>query len=75
MKAHGAATVGKTIVDAFVLLNYLEDNTQRQYMAQQIGTPYAFTDDEMALCREKLWNEALFKRTWDHFSAKLDASA
>ena len=74
MKAHGAATVGKTIVDAFVLLNYLEDNAYRQYMAQQIGTPYAFTDDEMALCREKLWNEALFKRTWDHFSAKLDAS-
>ena len=75
MKAHGAATVGKTIVDAFVLMNYLEENAQRQYMAAQIGTPYAFTADELALCREKLWTESLFKRTWDHFSAKLDASA
>lgn len=75
MKAHGAATVGKTIVDAFVLLNYLEDNAQRQYMSSQIGTPYSFTADELALCREKLWNDALFKRTWDHFSAKLDQSA
>ena len=72
MKAHGAMTAGKSIVDAFVLLNYLEENAQRQYMAQQIGTPYAFTQEELALCREKLWNENLFKRTWDHFGAKLD---
>jgi len=24
------------------------------------------------MCREKLWNATLFKRTWDHFRAKLD---
>ncbi|HTP84546.1 MAG TPA: class II aldolase/adducin family protein [Alphaproteobacteria bacterium] len=72
MKAHGAVTTGKSIVDAFVLLTYLEDNAQRQYMAQQIGKPYAFNEEELALCREKLWNDALFRRTWDHFSAKLD---
>lgn len=75
MKAHGAVTVGKTIVDAFVLLNYLEENAQRQYMAQQIGTPYAFSEQELALCREKLWSASLFQRTWDHFSAKLDERA
>ncbi len=75
MKAHGAVTTGKSIVDAFVLLNYLEENAYRQYMAQQIGDAYAFSDEEIALCREKLWNENLFKRTWDHFSAKLDAGA
>ncbi len=75
MKAHGAVTTGKTIVDAFVLLNYLEDNAYRQYMAMQIGKPYEFTPDELAMCREKLWNENLFKRTWDHFSAKLDQGA
>ena len=72
MKAHGAVTTGRSLVDAFVLLTYLEDNAQRQYMAQQIGKPYAFNEEELALCREKLWNDALFKRTWDHFSAKLD---
>lgn len=75
MKAHGAVTTGKSIVDAFVLLNYLEDNAYRQYMAQQVGTPYCFTEEEIALCTEKLWSPALFQRTWDHFSAKLDASA
>ena len=75
MKAHGAVTTGKTLVDAFVLLNYLEDNSERQYMAQQVGTPYSFSEEEIAMCHEKLWNEGLFKRTWDHFSAKLDAAS
>ena len=72
MKAHGAVTVGKTIMEAFVLANYLEENAYRQYMALQIGKPYSFTEQEVAACREKLWTESLFKRTWDHFRAKLN---
>jgi ribulose-5-phosphate 4-epimerase/fuculose-1-phosphate aldolase len=71
MKAHGAVAVGKTIVDAFVLITYLEDNAYRQYMSLQIGEPYAFSDEEIEKCQAKLFNENLFKRTWDHFSAKL----
>ena len=71
MKSHGAVTVGRDIVEAFVLANYLEENAYRQYMALQIGKPYAFSEQEVALCREKLWTESLFKRTWDHFRAKL----
>ena len=66
-------TAGKNIVEAFVLMTYIEDNARRQFMAQQIGNPYCFTAAELALCREKLWSDTLFKRTWDHFSAKLDA--
>jgi ribulose-5-phosphate 4-epimerase/fuculose-1-phosphate aldolase len=72
MKSHGAVTVGRDIVEAFVLANYLEENAYRQYMALQIGKPYAFSAEEVALCREKLWTQSLFKRTWDHFRAKLD---
>ena len=71
MKSHGAVTVGKDIVEAFVLANYLEENAYRQYMALQIGKPYNFSAEEIALCRDKLWNTTLFKRTWDHFRAKL----
>jgi hypothetical protein len=40
-------------------------------MALQIGTPYVFSAAEIAMCREKLFNAALFQRTWDHFHAKL----
>ena len=75
MKSHGAVAVGKDIVEAFVLVNYLEENAYRQYMAMQIGKPYAFSEEEMKLCREKLWNQNLFKRAWDHFRAKLDAGS
>jgi ribulose-5-phosphate 4-epimerase/fuculose-1-phosphate aldolase len=71
MKSHGAVTVGKDIVEAFVLANYMEENSYRQYMALQIGKPYSFSEEEIALCREKLWNDGLPKRTWDHFHAKL----
>ena len=71
MKSHGAATVGADLVEAFALANYLEENAYRQYMATQIGQPYTFSKQELALCREKLWTASLFKRTWDHFRAKL----
>jgi L-fuculose-phosphate aldolase len=71
MKSHGAVTVGKDIVEAFVLANYMEENAYRQYMALQIGKPYSFSEQEIGMCREKLWNAGLFKRTWDHFHGKL----
>ena len=72
MKSHGAVTVGADIVEAFVLIVYLEENARRQYMAMQIGTPYAFGPDEIAAARQKLWNAGLFRRTWEHYRAKLE---
>ena len=74
MKAHGAVTCASNIVEAFVLANYLEENAYRQYMSMQIGTPYSLTDEEVAAAQGKLWTESLFKRTWDHFKAKLEAA-
>ena len=71
MKSHGAVCVGKDIAEAFVLATYLEENAYRQYMAMQIGKPYAFSEAEQALAREKLWTPSLFQRTWDHYKAKL----
>jgi ribulose-5-phosphate 4-epimerase/fuculose-1-phosphate aldolase len=65
-------TVGQNLLEAFVLANDMVENARRQVMALQIGQPYAFIDDELALCREKLWSQALFQRAWDHFRAKLD---
>ena len=72
MKSHGAVTVGADIKEAFVLINYLEENARRQYKALQIGTPYAFSDAEITAARKKLWTPGLFQRTWDHFAAKLE---
>ncbi len=71
MKSHGAVTVGASIVEAFVLAVYLEENAQRQYMALQIGQPYVFDGEDRQAAREKLWSASLFQRTWDHYKAKL----
>jgi ribulose-5-phosphate 4-epimerase/fuculose-1-phosphate aldolase len=72
MKSHGAVTVGATIVEAFVLIVYLEENARRQYMAMQLGQPYAFSEDEIDAARKKLWTDSLFQRTWEHYRAKLE---
>lgn len=71
MASHGAVTVAATIIDAFVLAVYLEENAERQYRALQIGTPYVFSDEDCAEAAAKLMNPALFRRTWDHYAAKL----
>lgn len=72
MKSHGAVTVGAGIVEAFTLIVYLEENARRQYMAMQVGTPYAFSEDEIAAATTKLRNPGLFRRTWDHYAAKME---
>ena len=74
MKSHGAVTVGANIVEAFVLIVYLEENARRQYMASQLGEPYAFSEPEMEAARKKLWTPGLFQRTWEHYRAKLEDS-
>ena len=72
MKSHGAVTVGSSIQEAFVLLNYLEENAERQYRALMIGKPYVFSAPEIDAARKKLHNPVLFQRTWDHHAAKLE---
>jgi len=72
MKSHGAVAVGGDIVEAFVLMVYLEENARRQYMAMHIGEPYAFSEAEIAAAVKKLRNPGLFRRTWDHYAAKLE---
>ena len=71
LKSHGVTVVGADVVEAFTLAVYLEENSERQYMAMQIGTPYVFSEEEQAGCRQKLWTTSLFKKTWDHYRSKL----
>ena len=71
LKSHGVTVVGADVVEAFTLAVYLEENSERQYMAMQIGNPYVFSAEEQELCRQKLWARSLFKKTWDHYRSKL----
>jgi len=71
LKSHGAVVVGSTLVECFALAAYLEENAYRQYMAMQIGDPYVFSEAEQQSFRERLWTPTLFRKTWDHYHAKL----
>jgi hypothetical protein len=51
---------------------YTEENAHHQDLAMQLGTPYSFSDQEIRMCRAKLWNDALFQWCWDHFKSKLN---
>lgn len=73
LKSHGVTVVGADVIEAFTLAVYLEENSERQYMAMQIGKPYEFSQEEQQLCREKLWTKSLFQKTWDHYRSKLPA--
>ena len=74
LKSHGAVIVGASLVECFALAAYLEENAQRQYMALQIGVPYAFSAEEQQACRKNLWSEALFTKAWEHYRSKLGPS-
>jgi ribulose-5-phosphate 4-epimerase/fuculose-1-phosphate aldolase len=71
LKAHGVVATGESILECFAYAAYVEENARRQYMAMQIGDPYVFSDDEQALCRQKLRSPSLYKKTWDHYHSKI----
>jgi L-ribulose-5-phosphate 4-epimerase len=71
LKSHGAVVAGADLIECFALAAYLEENANRQYMAMQIGDPYVFSEAEQQAFRERLWTPNLFRKTWDHYHAKL----
>lgn len=71
LKAHGATVVAEDLVTCFALAAYLEENASRQVGAMAIGTPFVFDDGHQARVRERLWSMSLFRKTWDHYFARL----
>jgi L-ribulose-5-phosphate 4-epimerase len=70
MRRHGAVTVAASVRDAFVQAVYLEENAHRQYLALQIGTPAALSDDECATIGRNLSRPVLLQKVWDYHAAK-----
>ena len=67
---HGAVTAAASISDAFVQAIYLEENAHRQYLALQIGTPQALSEDECAVIGRNLSHPHLLRKVWDYHAAK-----
>lgn len=70
MRRHGAVTVAGSVRDAFVQAFYLEENAHRQYLALQIGTPQALSDEECAVIGPNLSRSVLLQKVWDYHAAR-----
>ena len=71
LKSHGAVIAAGNILEAFVLAVYLEENAQRQYLAEQVGDPRILSGDEVRVISSNLWKPNLLQKVWDYHTAKL----
>jgi L-fuculose-phosphate aldolase len=70
MRRHGMVTAAASVQDAFVQAVYLEENAHRQYLALQIGTPQALSDEECATIGRNLSRPMLLQKVWDYHLAR-----
>lgn len=70
MRAHGMVVVGSDMVEAFALAVYLELNAERQVEAARLGTPYEFSEIEIAASESGLFKRGLLRKCWDYYHAK-----
>lgn len=71
LKSHGSVIAAASVLEAFVLAIYLEENAQRQYLAQQLGEPAVLTDEDIAVIGSNLWKPNLLQKVWDYHAGKL----
>ena len=71
MKSHGATVVAEDLTACFALAAYLEENAERQVEAMRIGQPFVFDAAQRVTIRQRLHTPALFRKTWDHYLARL----
>ncbi|MBB3147026.1 MULTISPECIES: class II aldolase/adducin family protein [Phyllobacterium] len=71
LKSHGSVIAAASILEAFVLAVYLEENTQRQYLAKSLGTPTVLTPEQVATIAANLWKPNLLQKVWDYHAGKL----
>jgi L-ribulose-5-phosphate 4-epimerase len=71
LQSHGAVTAGASVLEAFVLAVYLEENAERQHLAMQVGSPVVLGAEDCAVIARNLWKPTLLKKVWDYHHAKL----
>ena len=73
LKSHGSVIAASSILEAFVLAFYLEENAHRQYLANQLGEPAVLDAEQIAVIQRNLWKPNLLQKVWDYHAGKLGA--
>jgi L-ribulose-5-phosphate 4-epimerase len=71
LQSHGAVIASATMLEAFVLAVYLEETSQRQFYAAQLGPVAILKPEDIALARRNLWKPHLLRKVWDYHKSKL----
>lgn len=66
MKAHGAAFVGTSILEAYARCVFFEENACRQYMASQLGHAESLSEEEVAYMGKALWKQNNIEKIWSN---------
>jgi ribulose-5-phosphate 4-epimerase/fuculose-1-phosphate aldolase len=66
LRGHGTVTVGRSIVEAWALAVFLEDNSRKQLLALQAGSPRYLTDDEVQRASHSV-SERSLRGLWEYY--------
>jgi L-ribulose-5-phosphate 4-epimerase len=71
LTSHGSVIAAGSLLEAFVLAVYLEENAERQYLARQLGEPTVLTPEQISVIKSNLWKPNLLQKVWDYHAAKI----
>ncbi len=64
LRGHGALVLGDDVPSCVTLALYLEESARRLAAAAALGTPRAFTKDEVTRVAAQLWDPRVVRKTW-----------
>ena len=70
MKMHGAVIVGPSVERAFVYSLYLEDNAEKQLLAEATSTVVSMTPAEIERCLELAFGDLSILKRWQFYQGK-----
>jgi L-ribulose-5-phosphate 4-epimerase len=70
LKMHGSVIVGATVEEAFVAALQLEENAEKQLLAEATGRVEPMTAEEAARCREQSFGPFSIAKRWQYYEER-----
>lgn len=67
IKMHGAAVVGKSVEEAFVAALQLEENAEKQLLAEAAGSVTPMSAEEAERCVRQSFGEFSIQKRWEYY--------
>lgn len=67
LRSHGSVLVGTSLREAVCRAIYVEQNAERAYLGQSLGTLQPLANEEIAEYRKTLTNPGLYSKCWNFY--------